>query len=129
MPLTEGGSSQVAVRDIGSTLAAELVATGTPLPSNPHIFELHGPRAYNSVDVQRVFEEATGKSLEMRPVEKAGLGEFYAAVFPPTVAKHFAEMNASYLEGGILYENPQPTGEKKYGKTELIEAVRQLLEA
>lgn len=79
--------------------------------------------------MQKAFEEVTGKSLEMRPVEKAGLGDFYAAVFPPMVAKHFAEMNASYLEGGILFEDPEPTGEKKYGKTELVEVFRGLIGA
>jgi hypothetical protein len=71
----------------------------------------------------------TGKSLEIKPVEKAGLGDFYAAVFPPMVAKHFAEMNASYLDGGILYEDPQPTEEKKRGKTELIEVLKELVAA
>ncbi|KAK4098117.1 NAD(P)-binding protein [Parathielavia hyrcaniae] len=120
----------IAVQDIGSTCAAQLLATGTALPSRPHVFELHGPRAYTSADVQRAFEEVLGKSVEMRPVEKAGLDGFYAAVFPPGVAAHFAEMNRSYLEGGILYEDPRPTpGEKKFGKTELVEVVRQMLGA
>ncbi|KAK4149280.1 hypothetical protein C8A00DRAFT_38129 [Chaetomidium leptoderma] len=117
----------IAVQDIGSTCAAELLGAGnTALPSNPHIFELHGPRAYTSVDVQQAFEEVMGKSIEMRPIEKAGLDEFYAAVFPPMVAKEFAAMNASYLEGGILYEDPQPTVREK-GTTELLDVVRQML--
>ncbi|KAK4245883.1 hypothetical protein C7999DRAFT_33740 [Corynascus novoguineensis] len=121
--------SMIAVQDIGSTCAAEALATGTSLPSNPHIFELHGPREYSSLDVQKAFEEVTGKSVEMRPVEKDGLDDFYAAVFPPKVAKEFTAMNKSFLEGGIMYEDPQPTGEKKYGKTELVEVVKQLLGA
>jgi len=63
----------------------------------------------------------------MRPIPKEALGEFYGAVFPPTVAAAFVEMNASYLEGGILYEDPQPaTGEKKYGKTEFAEVLKEL---
>ncbi|KAK4118849.1 NAD(P)-binding protein [Parathielavia appendiculata] len=120
----------IAVQDIGSTCAAELLATGTALPSSPHIFELHGPRAYTSADVQKAFEEMLGKSIEMRSVEKSGLHDFYAAVFPPGVAAHFAEMNKSYLEGGILYEDPQPTpGEKRYGNTELVDVFRQMLGA
>ncbi|KAK4238760.1 hypothetical protein C8A03DRAFT_14801 [Achaetomium macrosporum] len=119
----------IAVQDIGATCASELLATGNPLPRTPYIFELHGPRAYTSVDVQKAFEEVSGKKIEMRPVEKAGLGDFYAAVFPPTVAKLFAEMNASFLEGGIMYEDPQPTGEIRRGKTELVEVVRQMFGA
>jgi hypothetical protein len=87
---------------------------------------LHGPRPYTSVDVQKAFEVASGKSLEIRPIEKEGLVAFYSAVFPPGVAKLFAEMNASFLEGGILYEDPNPTKEIRKGKTELVEVVKQL---
>jgi hypothetical protein len=91
---------------------------------------LHGPRTYTSLDVQKAFEEATGKSIEMRPVEKAGLEDFYGAVFPPMVVKEYVAMNLSYLEGGILYEDPEPTtGEKKYGKTELVEVFKGMLRA
>jgi uncharacterized protein YbjT (DUF2867 family) len=120
---------QIAVQDIGSTCAAELLAAGTAVPLNPHIYELWGPRAYTSEDVHKAFEEVLGKSVEMRPIEKDGLDDFYAAVFPPVVAAHFAEMNRSYLAGGILYEDPQPTGEIRHGKTELVEVFRQMLGA
>ncbi len=121
--------SQVAVKDIGATCAAEALAAGTAPASSPHIYELHGPRAYTSLDAQKAFQEVSGKSLDMQPIPKDGLGEFYAAVFPPMVAAAFAEMNASYLEGGILYENPQPTGEIKYGKTGLLEVLREIYDA
>ncbi|SPQ23986.1 316bd447-dc06-46fb-ada7-8818c044f9b3 [Thermothielavioides terrestris] len=116
----------IAVRDIGSACASELLGTGTPLPSTPYVFELHGPRACTSVDVQKALEEVSGKSVEIRQIPKAGLAEFYSAVFPPRIAQQFAEMNASYLEGGILYEDPQPTGRIKYGKTELVDVVKEI---
>jgi uncharacterized protein YbjT (DUF2867 family) len=106
-----------------------LLAAGTAPESNPHIYELHGPRAYTSLDAQKAFEEVSGKSVEMQPIPKDGLGDFFAAVFPPMVAAAFAEMNASYLEGGILYEDPQPTGETKYGNTELVEVLREIYDA
>lgn len=76
--------------------------------------------------MQRALEGISGKKVELRPIEKAGLRELYAAVFPPSVAEQFAEMNASYLEGGILCENPQPTGEARHGKTELLQVVREM---
>lgn len=117
---------QIAVQDIGTTCAAELLAVGKPLPSSPYIFELHGPRLYTSVDVQKAFEEASGKTVEIRPIGKDGLLEFYSAVFPPAVAEKFAEMNLSFLEGGVLYEDPNPTGEVRKGTTELVEAVKQM---
>ncbi|KAL2167420.1 hypothetical protein VTG60DRAFT_1326 [Thermothelomyces hinnuleus] len=119
--------NMIAVQDIGATLAGELLATGGALPSNPHVFELRGPRDYSSLDVQKAFEEVTGKSVELRAVERDELDGFYAAVFPPSVAARFTAMTKSFLEGGILYEDPQPTGEKKYGATELVEVLRQLL--
>lgn len=114
------------MQDIGATCAAELLAAGNTLSSRPYVFELHGPRPYNSLDVQRAFEEVSGKSVEVRPVEKAGLLDFYSAVFLPSVAKHFTEMNESFLAGGILYEDPNPTGEVRHGKTELVDAVKQM---
>ncbi|GAB1318507.1 NAD-dependent epimerase/dehydratase [Madurella fahalii] len=116
----------IAVQDIGTTCAAELLAAGNTLGSKPYIFDLHGPRQYNSLDVQRAFEQVSGKSVEVRPVEKAGLLDFYSAVLPPSAAKHFTEMNESFLPGGILHENPNPTGEIRYGKTELVDAVKQM---
>ncbi|KAH6857042.1 hypothetical protein B0I37DRAFT_89150 [Chaetomium sp. MPI-CAGE-AT-0009] len=119
----------IAVKDIGATCAAEVLATGTPLPTSPHVYELHGPRPYTSADVHQIFEEVTGKSIELRPVEKEGLDDFYAAVFPPMVAAYYAEMNRSYLPGGILHVDPQPTGEIRYGTTELREVVKQLVGA
>ena len=118
------------MKDIGTICAAEVLATGTPLPANPHIFELHGPRTYTASDVHKIFEEVTGKSIELRPVPKEGLDAFYAAVFPPLVAAYYSEMNKSYLPGGILDVNPEPTvGETKYGTTELKEVVKQLVGA
>ncbi|KAH6631350.1 hypothetical protein F5144DRAFT_215435 [Chaetomium tenue] len=118
----------IAVQDIGSTCAAELLATGTPLPANPHVFELHGPRPYTAADVHKLFEEATGKSIELRPVPKEGLDDFYAAVFPPLVAGYYAEMNRSYLPGGVLDVNPLPTeGVTRFGVTELREVVEKLV--
>jgi hypothetical protein len=124
--LTDIPHLQIAVKDIGSTCASEVLAVGTPLPTVPHIFELHGPRTYSSLDAQKAFEAAAGKSVELRPVDKAGLADFYAAVFPPMVAQAFTEMNTSYLEGGIIYKDPQPTGAVKLGKTELAEAVKEM---
>ncbi|KAL1839881.1 hypothetical protein VTJ49DRAFT_1016 [Mycothermus thermophilus] len=118
----------VAIQDIASALTSELLATGSALPSHPYIYELYGPRDYTSNDVHKAFEEAMCKSIEMKPIPKEGLYDFYAAVFPPKVAQLYAEMNASYLEGGILEENPRPTGEVRRGRTELVEVFRGLVQ-
>ncbi|KAK3346322.1 hypothetical protein B0T25DRAFT_571466 [Lasiosphaeria hispida] len=117
----------IATQDIGQACATELLSTGAPLKSNPYIFDLEGPQPYSALDVKRAFEEVVGKELEVRPVEKEGLLDFWSSVFPPEVAKRFTELNLSFLPGGILYENSKPTGETRYGKTELAEVLKQLL--
>ncbi|EGS21335.1 uncharacterized protein CTHT_0031900 [Thermochaetoides thermophila DSM 1495] len=121
----------IAVKDIGITCAQELLATGTPLTSSPYIFELYGPREYSSLDVQKAFEEAASRSIEVRPVPKGSLLDFYRAVFPPAVAKEFTEMNISFLEGGVLYElyNGGYEPEIRNGKTELVEVIKELYAA
>lgn len=122
---------KIAVKDIGITCAQELLATGTPLTSRPYIFELYGPREYSSLDVQKAFEEAASRSIEVRPVPKGSLLDFYSAVFPPAVAKEFTEMNISFLEGGVLYElyNGGYEPEIRNGKTELVEVIKELYAA
>jgi hypothetical protein len=118
---------QVASQDIGEAAAKELLST-TPLKSSPYAFELHGPM-YSSVDVQRAWSEAAGKQVEMREIPKEGLAEYFGAFLPPVRVKGYVEMSLGFLPGGIMYEDPQPTGEVRKGKTELVEVFKQLLGA
>lgn len=119
---------QIATKDIGEVAAQELLKTGQGLEKSPYIFELEGP-AYSSLDVQKAWEEALGKKLEMKVIPKEGLAEFYGSVFPPALAQRYVEMNLCFMEGGILYENPNPTGETRKAKTELVEVFKNLLGA
>lgn len=82
---------------------------------------------YSSLDVQKAFEEVLGKKIVMKPVEKADLEGFYGHVFPPSTAKMFAEMNRSFLPGGVIERDPNPTGVVKKGQVELVDAFKQLL--
>ncbi|OAQ75218.1 nucleoside-diphosphate-sugar epimerase [Purpureocillium lilacinum] len=91
----------VAVADIGSTLAAELLKE-EPAPSKPHIYELHGPRRYTPLDVQAAFSKAVGKQVAVKPVEKSELHGFYSQVFPPEIVGEWVEMSTSFLEGGVM---------------------------
>ena len=117
---------QIAIKDIGEACAKELLAAGTALPSSPYPFELLGP-VYSTEDVRKVFAQVSGKEVEIREIPKEGLLEFYGAVFPPSVAKYYADMNVSLLEGGILSEHPEPTADvRQDGKTELVEVIREL---
>lgn len=118
--------SQIAIKDVGEACAKELLAAGTALPSNPYAFEVLGP-VYSTKDVKKVFDQVSGKEIEIREIPKEGVLEFYGAVFPPSVAKYYADMNTSLLEGGILSEHPEPTEDvRQVGKTELVEVIREL---
>ncbi|KAK0747042.1 hypothetical protein B0T18DRAFT_438763 [Schizothecium vesticola] len=119
----------IAIKDIGQTCADELLATGTALKTSPHVFDLCSPRKLSSVDVHKAWEEAAGKTIEMKVIPKEGLAEFYGTVFPPAIAESYVEMNVALLPGGIIVEDPSPTGETRHGKTELVEVFKQLLGA
>lgn len=119
----------VASQDIGETCAKELLSTSTP-KTTPYIFELHGPRKYSSVDVQHAWAQAAGKpTIDLRPVEKEGLAEFFGTFLGPVRAQKYAEMTLGFAPGGIIERDPEPTGEVRKGKTELVEVFKQLLGA
>ncbi|UNI15904.1 hypothetical protein JDV02_002390 [Purpureocillium takamizusanense] len=117
----------VAVADIGSTLAAELLREASPPPSKPYIFELHGPRQYTPLDAQAAFSRAMGKQVAVKPVEKSELHGFYSQVFPPDSVGDWVEMSMSFLEGGVMaadkvdYSNVNVV----HGRTELDEALKE----
>ncbi|KAK4207282.1 hypothetical protein QBC37DRAFT_433680 [Rhypophila decipiens] len=126
----------IAVKDIASTLAGELLSTSrtpSPLPegSSPYALEIQGPK-YSTEDVKRIFEEVSGKKdIQVREIPKEGVQGFYeAAGFPSNVAKPFAEMSNSILEGGKLFENPEPrTKDVRILRTELKDVIEELWNA
>ncbi|KAK4205093.1 hypothetical protein QBC40DRAFT_271702 [Triangularia verruculosa] len=117
----------IAVKDIGVISAREILSEGDR-QEHPVILELHGPQ-YTSIDVKDAFEEVLGKEVEMKLIPKEGLLEYYGAVFPDYVAREYAEMNESFLEGGVLEWDPkaEPSGEVREGETGLKEVFAELL--
>ncbi|KAK4209748.1 hypothetical protein QBC37DRAFT_48161 [Rhypophila decipiens] len=124
----------IAIKDIASTLASELLSisggTHSPLPagSSPYALEIQGPK-YSTEDVKRIFEEVSGKKdIQVKEIPKEGVQGFYeAAGFPPNVAKPFAEMNNSIIEGGKLFESPEPrTKDVRIMRTELKDVIKEL---
>lgn len=91
----------VAVDDIGSVLAAELVKEAIP-PAKPYVFELHGPRRYTPLDVQAAFSKALKRKVKVKPVEKDQLHDLFSKVFPPPIFGEWVEMATSFLPGGIM---------------------------
>lgn len=91
----------VSISDIGTTLADQLTGEEA-LPEKPYIVELHGPQKYSPLDVRAAFTQALGKEVELRPVEKDRLHQFYATIFPPTILDYWVEMATSILPDGEL---------------------------
>ncbi|KAJ5601775.1 hypothetical protein N7510_011309 [Penicillium lagena] len=91
----------VAISDIGATLAEQLTIKES-LSRKPYIIELHGPKKYSPLDVQAAFTRVLGKEVEVRPVEKDNLRQFYAQIFPPQILDYWVEMATSILPDGKL---------------------------
>lgn len=115
----------VAIDDIGSTLATGLTSGYAP-PKKPYVFALHGPKDYSPLDVQAAFTAAKGKSVDLRPVEKDKIREYYKPVFPPQIIDLWVEMAMSFLPGEIA--EPGAPGTEKVdivrGKTSLDDALK-----
>lgn len=91
------------------------------------MFELWGPEDYSSLDTQAAFAAAAGRDVEVRPVPKDGLGDFFVqAGLPPSVAKEWAEMSACFLPGGIIEADVSRTEGIVRGKTTLHEAIKEM---
>jgi len=123
--------AMIATLDIGTTCASCLTTTTEVGPGkSPLIFDLEGPELYSSLDVQAAFQEVSGKpEVTMVTVDKDEIFGYYSAVLPPDTAEMMTEMNFSFLPGGIMYENSQPSpGGTKRGKVTLVEAFKALYE-
>ncbi|KAE8408444.1 hypothetical protein BDV37DRAFT_172968 [Aspergillus pseudonomiae] len=119
----------VAVKDMGQAFATYLLKSD--IPESPYIVDVHGPRSYTPKDVQKAFEEAVGKEVELRLVERKDLSQFFAGFLPKNVAEAFTEMTNAFLPGGIMASaNTENSNSDRVwrGKTELTEAIRELCE-
>ncbi|KAK3312312.1 hypothetical protein B0H66DRAFT_570410 [Apodospora peruviana] len=113
----------VALKDIGQACADTAVAEGLGTVS-PYIFELQGPRLYSPMDVKQAFEEVAAKPVEVRPIPREAVPGFFGKVFPPKVAKLYADMVRAATPGGVMAEDPSPTEIVRKGKTELVDVLR-----
>ncbi|KAM3474870.1 hypothetical protein MY8738_007668 [Beauveria namnaoensis] len=81
----------VAVEDIGSTFAAELLSAHAP-PTKPYVFALHGPREYSPLDVQVAFSKAMEKQVAVKAIAKDEMADFFSAIFPPSLVGIWVEI-------------------------------------
>ncbi|RAL07632.1 NAD(P)-binding protein [Aspergillus homomorphus CBS 101889] len=117
----------VAVKDIGYHSMQSILMD--KVPQTPYVFELQGPRDYTPVDVQRAFEKVLGRQVELRPVAKENLEEFFGRFLPKVAVGPFVEMTLSFLPGGVMHTDAKKReGVKVYrGEMELEEVVSRLL--
>ncbi|KAF4959559.1 hypothetical protein FGADI_1626 [Fusarium gaditjirri] len=118
--------AMVAIKDIGEAMATQLTRDWAP-PSKPYIMELHGPEPYCPLDVQTAFSLALGKDVEIKPVEKGDLADFYGKVFAPQIVNEWVEMSTCFLPGGIAEKDLSKPSDVDviHGKTTLNEALRE----
>ncbi|KAE8381118.1 hypothetical protein BDV26DRAFT_106719 [Aspergillus bertholletiae] len=117
----------VSARDIGRACARQLLQTGFPLAARPYIFKMHGPREFSTADVQKAFEEVTGKTIEVRLVENDQLETHFSKLLPSNLVGLFAEMTRSFLPGGILEEDMFNFAGIERGQDTLVDAFKRML--
>ena len=76
--------------------------------------------------MQKAFQDAVGKAVEVKPVEKTDLGPFFTQFLPGPLVQPFVEMTLSFLEGGVALQNPGEVPNVQRGKTELGEVIGRL---
>ncbi|KAI8711860.1 hypothetical protein NCS52_01450600 [Fusarium sp. LHS14.1] len=114
----------VSIRDIGRACADALLAA--PKDVSPYFFDLYGPRHYSALDVKEAVEKITGKKVEVVPIEKDNLAEFFAREIPSAHIEDFVGMTTSALPGGIMSGDFGSNERTVHGKVELVEALRPL---
>ncbi|RYP61498.1 hypothetical protein DL769_007680 [Monosporascus sp. CRB-8-3] len=116
----------VSAVDIGRTCAEELLRTGSGSTTNPEIIDLYGPEWYSTRDVQKAFEHVTGKSIEVRLVEKNQLADFFAQFLPSNLVGYYTEMTLSILPGGLLEAEAKSLHNARRGQDTLVDAFKRM---
>ncbi|VUC24322.1 unnamed protein product [Clonostachys rosea] len=119
----------ISIEDIGTICAQKLLEVGQPLLSNPHFFNLYGPRNYSSLDVKTALEEISGKAIEPIVISKDQLASFFAERGPPSVVQEMVDMTTAALPGGIMVETFDDEDGTVRGTTELVETLRKIYQS
>ncbi|RYP40461.1 hypothetical protein DL767_001697 [Monosporascus sp. MG133] len=94
--------------------------------TNPQIIDLYGPEWYSTRDVQKAFEHVTGKSIEVRLVEKNNLADFFAQFLPNSLVGYYTEMTLSILPGGLLEAEAKSLHNARRGQDTLVDAFKRM---
>lgn len=96
------------------------------LEKHPRIVELHGPRNYSVRDVREAFEKVTGKTIEVRLIQKDQLYGFFSGFLPASLVDDFVEMTLTFLPGGLLEEEMNDLTNASRGQDSLVDAFERM---
>ncbi|KAF4439705.1 hypothetical protein F53441_12516 [Fusarium austroafricanum] len=112
----------VSIKDIGETCTKCLLTK--PEKASPQVFKLFGPRPYSSEDMRDVFEEVTGKKVELEISQGEDLKSFLGMLFPEHCLPDFLEMLESSLPGGLISKEYEYDEKTITGKVDLMDVFR-----
>ncbi|KAJ4162302.1 hypothetical protein NW754_013736 [Fusarium falciforme] len=114
----------VSLKDISEICANSLLAeTAKP---NPHYFKLFGPRSYSALDLKKAVEEVTGKTVELKLIERDQLSEFFAKQLPEPYVQELVDMTTAGLPGGVINKDFVYDDDTVKGRVELVDTLREL---
>ncbi|KAK4121379.1 NAD(P)-binding protein [Parathielavia appendiculata] len=115
----------VSLKDIARTVTNALLAESAK-PS-PHVTKILGPRPYGALDLKHAVEQATGKAVDLRLVEKEELAAFFGQHgIPEAHVGEFVEFSEACLPGGLIDGATEPDENTVIGETELTDTFREL---
>ncbi|KAL7805770.1 hypothetical protein V8C26DRAFT_417424 [Trichoderma gracile] len=98
--------------------------------TEPHVEIVHveGPRRYSANDVAMALGELLGRTIKAEAVPRLQWQAAFEKVMSPSLADLLIKANDAQNKGGLVDVEPNAS-EVCYGTTELIEALRPLVEA
>lgn len=114
------------MRDIGRRCAKELISPEFTEKAE-RIVDLSGPGWYSTRDVQEAFQNITGKTIEVRLVERGDLATFYAGILPASIVADFVEMTESFLPGGLTEDDMANPKNPVKGTDTLVDALTRMV--
>ncbi|KAM0558092.1 hypothetical protein ACHAPJ_005259 [Fusarium lateritium] len=114
----------VSVKDVGEICAQHLLAN--PGQTGTQSFKIMGPRLYSSNELRDMFEEVTGKKVELGLAQGEDLKAFFRQLFPEHCIPDFMEMIESSLPGGLITKDYDYDEHTLTGKVELLDTMREL---
>ena len=97
--------------------------TGQPLPSKPHIFDLHGPSSYSAIEVKTALEAVTGQTIDVRAISPDQLLGYYSRKVPAMYAQELVEMTLAMNGGGLVAMEMEKDEGVLRGDIELVDVM------